>query len=138
MGRLVLRGPESSIFDLPNIVRGFRFSLDAMWPEVSRLNLLKGAPALEMPIFFFLGRRDHWVPPETSVAYFDALTAPSKKLVWFEESGHDPFVDEAAKFNAAMVDLVRPIVVGDLATNPVASSVKPLSEGCRSRMVHGS
>jgi pimeloyl-ACP methyl ester carboxylesterase len=111
MGRIVLGGPESSVFDLPNIWRGWRFSLDAMWAEVSRLNLIKLVPALQMPVFFFLGRRDHWVPPETSVAYFDALTAPSKKLVWFEESGHEPFVDEPAKFNAAMVELVRPVVV---------------------------
>ena len=89
-------------------LRGFRFSLDAMWAEVSRLNLIELAPALQMPVFFFLGRKDHWVPPETSVAYFDALTAPSKKLVWFEESGHEPFVDEPDKFNAAMAELVRP------------------------------
>jgi pimeloyl-ACP methyl ester carboxylesterase len=72
---------------------------------------MKLVPALQMPVFFFLGRRDHWVPPETSVAYFDALTAPSKKLVWFEESGHEPFVDEPAKFNAAMAELVRPVAV---------------------------
>ena len=77
----MLAGPESSIFDVPSLLRGFRFSQDAMWAEVSRLNLLKLAPALQMPVFFLLGRRDHWVPPETSVAYFDALTAPSKKLV---------------------------------------------------------
>ncbi len=63
-----------------------------------------------MPVFFFLGRHDHWVPPEISVAYFDALTAPAKTLVWFEESGHEPFVDEPAKFNASMVELVRPVV----------------------------
>jgi pimeloyl-ACP methyl ester carboxylesterase len=116
MGRIMLGSPESSLFDLPNLLRGFRFSLDAMWAEVSRLNLLEAAPALQMPVFFFLGRRDHWVPPQTSVSYFEALTAPSKKLVWFEQSGHEPFVDEAAKFNAAMVDLVRPAVGGDLAT----------------------
>jgi pimeloyl-ACP methyl ester carboxylesterase len=79
---------------------------------VSQLNLLKVASALQMPVFFFLGRNDHWVPTETSVAYFDALTAPSKKLVWFEQSGHEPFVDEPAKFNAAMVELVRPVVMG--------------------------
>ena len=48
------------------------------------------------------------MPPETSVAYFDALTAPSKKLVWFEQSGHEPFVDEPAKFNDTMRELVRP------------------------------
>lgn len=110
MGRIFLGGAESSIFDLPNILRGFRFSLDAMWAEVSTLNLMKLVPALQMPVFFFLGRNDHWIPPETSVAYFDALTAPSKKLVWFEKSGHEPFVDEPAKFNASMVALVRPVV----------------------------
>ena len=94
-------------------MRGFRFSMDAMWAEVSRLNLIELAPALQMPVFFFLGRKDHWVPPETSVAYFDALTAPSKKLVWFEQSGHEPFVDEPAKFNAAMAELVRPALPSD-------------------------
>ena len=70
-----------------------------------------------MPVFFFLGRKDHFVPPETSVAYFDALTAPSKKLVWFERSGHEPFVDEPDKFNAAMAEMVRPALPPDpLAT----------------------
>ena len=110
-GRIILGGPESSIFDLPNIRRGFLFSLDAMWAEVSALNLMKAVPALQMPVFFFLGRRDHQVPAETSVAYFDVLTAPLKKLLWFEESRHEPFVDEPAKFNAAMAELVRPVSV---------------------------
>jgi pimeloyl-ACP methyl ester carboxylesterase len=94
-----------------------RRAVGGQWQE----NLLKAAPALGVPVFFFLGRRDHWVPPETSVAYFDALTAPSKLLVWFENSGHEPFVDEASKFNAAMVDLVRPVVVADLRKNTVPS-----------------
>jgi pimeloyl-ACP methyl ester carboxylesterase len=86
--------------------------MDAMWPEVSRLNLTDLVPNLEMPVFFLLGREDPWVRPETSVAYFDALAAPSKKLVWFENSGHEPFVDEPAKFNATMAHLVRPVLNG--------------------------
>jgi pimeloyl-ACP methyl ester carboxylesterase len=89
-------------------VEQFIVDLDEL---ISRLNLLTLVLALRMPVFFFLGRRDRWVPPETSVAYFDALTAPSKTLVWFEESGHKPFVDEPAKFNAAMLELVRPAFV---------------------------
>ena len=88
-------------------MRGFRFSLETMLDEASKINLVKSVPALQMPVFFFLGRRDRWVPPETSVAYFEALAAPSKTLVWFEQSGHEPFVDEPDKFNAAMVELVR-------------------------------
>jgi pimeloyl-ACP methyl ester carboxylesterase len=109
VGRIALSGTESSVFDLLNLVRGFRFSMDAMWAEVSRLNLLDAAPALQMPVFFFLGRRDHWVPPETSVSYFEALEAPLKGLVWFEDSGHEPFMDEPDKFNRMMAELVRPV-----------------------------
>lgn len=107
VARAVLGGQESSIFELPSGWRGFRWSMNAMWAEVSRLDLIDLAPALQMPLFFFLGRKDHFVPPETSVAYFDALTAPLKKLVWFEDSGHEPFVDEPDKFNGAMVESVR-------------------------------
>jgi pimeloyl-ACP methyl ester carboxylesterase len=111
LGRVLLGAPELSILELPNLMRGFRFSLDAMWPEVSRINLMNAAPALQMPVLFFLGRRDHWVPPQTSVAYFNALTAPSKQLVWFEESGHQLFMDEPARFNASMIELVRPLAL---------------------------
>lgn len=102
---------ESSVLDLPKTLRGFRFSVDAMWPEVSRLNLLETVPELKMPVFFFLGRKDPWIPPRASVAYFDMLTAPSKRLFWFEHSGHEPFVDEPRKFNAAMIEIVRPLVM---------------------------
>ena len=109
MGRIACEGPERSALDLPNLVRGFLWSMNAMWPEVSQLNLLQLAPVLQMPVFFFLGRRDHWVPAETSIAYFDALTAPAKRLLWFEKSGHEAFVDEAEKFNRAMIELVRPV-----------------------------
>jgi pimeloyl-ACP methyl ester carboxylesterase/membrane protease YdiL (CAAX protease family) len=108
-GRALFGRPESSIFDLPNLLRGFGFTLDAMWAEVSTLNLLKLVPALKMPVVIFVGRRDHWVPPEVSVAYFDALAAPSKKLVWFDQAGHEAFVDEPEKFNSLMVELVRPL-----------------------------
>ncbi|HEU0029162.1 MAG TPA: alpha/beta hydrolase [Kofleriaceae bacterium] len=107
--RAALAGSESSIFELPATYRGFRWSLDALWAEASALDLRVRAPRLEVPVFFFLGRKDRWVPPETSVAYFELLSAPSKQIVWFEESAHEPFVDEADKFNASMIELVRPV-----------------------------
>ena len=81
LARAALSSPESSILDLPGALRGFRFSLDAMWTEVSHLSLIELAPALQVPVFFFLGRNDHWVPVETSLDYIDALAAPSKELV---------------------------------------------------------
>jgi pimeloyl-ACP methyl ester carboxylesterase len=113
MARIALGGPESVVLHLRRTIRGFRFTMDAMWPEVSTLNLTKLVPTLRMPVFFFLGRRDHWVPPETSVAYFKALTAPEKTLVWFERSGHEMFADEPDTFNRTMVELVRPAARGE-------------------------
>jgi len=114
MARIALGGPESVLVNLLRTLRGFRFTMNAMWPDVSTLNLMKLAPTLRMPVFFFLGRRDHWVPPETSIEYFNALTAREKTLIWFERSGHEMFADEPDKFNRTMVELVRPAARGDL------------------------
>lgn len=124
MSRIFLGGPESSAFDLGNILRGFRFSQHAMWSEVSRLNLMRQVPALKMPVFFFVGRRDHWVPPEASVAYFNALSAPSKGLIWFDESGHEPFMDEPSKFNAVMATTVRAAVDDALSRGVTAPTAE--------------
>jgi pimeloyl-ACP methyl ester carboxylesterase len=106
MGRIVLGGPESSVFDLPNLARGFRFSLDTMRPEVSAMNVLKLAPVRRCPSSSF------------SEA---AITGSLQKPVWpistrclrprRDSSGsrgpHEPFMDEPARFNTAMVELVR-------------------------------
>jgi pimeloyl-ACP methyl ester carboxylesterase len=45
------------------------------------------------------------------MTYFDALTAPSKQLIWFERSGHEPFIDEPTKFNAAIAELAPPVAL---------------------------
>jgi hypothetical protein len=107
--RMILGAPESSLFELRATLRAFRFCMDSMWPEVSHLDLLKAAPALEVSVVLMLGRRDPWIPVELSVAYFDVLRARSKQLVWFDASGHEPFADEPSKFVAAMLEVVRPL-----------------------------
>jgi pimeloyl-ACP methyl ester carboxylesterase len=110
--RIVLGGPEASILDVLNIMRGMQFSQDTMWADVSVLDLTTAVPTLRVPVFFFLGRYDHVIAADTSADYFQVLTAPAKRLVWFEESAHEPPFEEPAKFNRAMVELVRPWVVG--------------------------
>jgi pimeloyl-ACP methyl ester carboxylesterase len=108
---ITLGGPEASIFDLPNILLSQFVTPKAMWQELIAVNLIKTAPSLRMPVFFFLGRHDRVVVPEASVAYFDVLSAPSKRLVWFEDSGHEPPAEEPEKFNRLMAELVRPVAV---------------------------
>jgi len=113
--RITLGGPEASIVDLPDILRSQLVTPKVMWQELIGVNLIKTAPALQMPIFFFLGRHDRVVVPETSVAYFDVLQAPSKTLMWFEESGHEPPTEEPEKFNSLMVEMVLPVALASLS-----------------------
>lgn len=105
--------PESSVLELFRFWKILRFSITAMWAELSQLNLLTLVPELQMPCFFFLGRHDHCVPSEISVNYIEKLISPSKEVVWFDNSKHLPFVEEPEKFNSLMEELVRPASVLD-------------------------
>lgn len=105
-----LRGSaEASLLHVPNVLRGAMFSLRTMWSELSRLNLEVLVPELKMPVFFFIGRHDHQVAAETSLAYFNKIIAPAKHFVWFEDSAHMPPFEEADKFNEKMIELVAPV-----------------------------
>lgn len=116
--RIMLSGPESSLFDLSNMVRGMRFSTQAMWDEVSQLNLLKLVPVLHVPVFFFIGRHDRVVDPRGSMAYFEMLDAPQKHWEWFENSAHEPAAEEPRKFHALMAAEVRPRAMAALGYEP--------------------
>lgn len=44
--RILLGGPEASIMDLPNILRGCLWSPKLMWAEISSLDRIKAVPSL--------------------------------------------------------------------------------------------
>jgi pimeloyl-ACP methyl ester carboxylesterase len=103
--RILTAGPEGSLLDLVPTFRGMRFSLDTMWDELAKVDLESAVPKLEVPVHFFLGRHDHQVDARTAERYFEKLVAPSKRLVWFEDSAHSPPFEEPTKFNALMTEL---------------------------------
>jgi len=113
--RIMLGGPEASIWDLPNILQSQLVTPKAMWQDLIAVNLITAAPVLRVPVLFCLGRHDRVVIPETSLAYFNVLQAPSKTLIWFEESGHEPPAEEPEKFNGLMVGMVRPLALASSA-----------------------
>jgi pimeloyl-ACP methyl ester carboxylesterase len=58
--------------------------------------------------FFLLGRYDRHVPSELAEAYFERIDAHYKRLVWFEESAHNPPFEEPDKFNRVLREEVLP------------------------------
>jgi pimeloyl-ACP methyl ester carboxylesterase len=51
-----------------------------------------------VPIYFFLGWHDLNAPTSLVEDYVTILNAPVKKIVWFEHSGHSPWINESDAF----------------------------------------
>jgi len=103
-----MTSPESSVLDLVRLLRGSRLSVKLLWRELLETNLLREVPRLETPVIFMLGRLDMQVVASVSAAYFEALEAPHKELIWFEASGHMPPFEEPELFIRSMIATVRP------------------------------
>lgn len=112
-GRLVwaaLGTDEANLVDLVRFGLGNRFSLEALWDEWSTIDLASSHREFAVPIFFLLGRHDRHVPASLAADYFEHVRAPCKRLVWFEESAHDPPFEEPARFERVLAEEVLPIV----------------------------
>ncbi|MGF6821894.1 pimeloyl-ACP methyl ester carboxylesterase [Microbacterium sp. ZKA21] len=65
----------------------------------------------DVPMLQFLGRHD-WTTPTAPVERWIArVTAPSKAVVWFENSAHLCMHEEPGKFLVSLVNLARPHAV---------------------------
>jgi proline iminopeptidase len=62
---------------------------------------------LSVPVALFMGRHDYDTPAPLAEAYFDAIDAPDKRLVWFESSAHFPFYEESSKFSSELQDFFQ-------------------------------
>jgi pimeloyl-ACP methyl ester carboxylesterase len=61
---------------------------------------------LEAPVYFLLGRHDVNAPPVLAEEYYEILNAPHQELIWFERSGHNPWVNESERFVDVIVNTV--------------------------------
>jgi pimeloyl-ACP methyl ester carboxylesterase len=105
---LGLRAPEYTAADAFRIPAGLRLYSQHM-DYSGHGQLVQEVSVVQVPVYFFLGRHDYNEPSELAAAYLQTLRAPSKKLVWFEESAHFPFLEEPAKFAAEMNQVLADI-----------------------------
>lgn len=60
---------------------------------------------LDVPVYLLLGHHDQNCSYELAQKWYDALEAPDKKLIWFENSAHSPQWEEPDEWNAAFTKL---------------------------------
>jgi pimeloyl-ACP methyl ester carboxylesterase len=104
----LLKVSEYSWPDRINYFRGIFASMRLLWPQILSINLLEQAPELKVPVYFLEGRHDYEAPSVLAEQYFQALEAPRKTLVWFENSAHFVNTEEADAFNQFFVDRLLP------------------------------
>jgi pimeloyl-ACP methyl ester carboxylesterase len=100
----ILFSGEYSPADLLGIIKGHKYVLEAMWPEVGATNFPQTCTRFQVPYFIFDGVHDQNTPASLVEDYFNLIEAPRKELIWFTESGHNPMADEPAKFKALLRD----------------------------------
>lgn len=113
-GRLIwsaLRTDEANWMDLIKFGQGNQFSLAHLWAEFSSLNLARRYQVFEIPMVFMLGRYDQVVPSVLAEGYFHEIRAPFKRLIWFEQSAHNPPFEEPERFVRVLIEDVRPLAV---------------------------
>jgi proline iminopeptidase len=109
MFRSAFYSPAYSLGDIIAMLQGIELSepLNAsnMWYDAKSFG-----QTFEVPVVYLVGRKD-WLTPQPGLLeeYFEWIEAPSKQLIWFENSSHAPMFDEPEAFGQAMAKHVLPL-----------------------------
>ena len=90
--------PEYGIVDSIHYLSGIISTFNQVYPQLYDIDLRKNFVNLKIPVYFFLGKHDVNAPLSLTQEYYDLLDAPQKRIVWFEHSGHSPWINESELF----------------------------------------
>jgi pimeloyl-ACP methyl ester carboxylesterase len=100
--------PDYSWSQVKDIDKGSQLSLGRLYPDLMRFDMSK-VTKFTTPIIMFEGRHDLTTPSQVTADWMTRVQAPSKKLIWFENSAHMMEVEEPGKVLVHLVQDVRPI-----------------------------
>ena len=102
--------PDYGDAELASIDKGSLFSLEYLLPPLESVDFAKQT-RFECPMFLFNGRHDYSTSHEVAARWFATVSAPVKKLIWFEDSAHMMMQEQPGRFLMHLVNDVRPLAV---------------------------
>lgn len=105
---LVKLSPEYTVSNMAAIDKGSRLSLGRLFPELMRFDFT-GITRWRCPIVMIAGRHDLTTPGSPVEAWMKRVQAPSKKMIWLENSAHMMMVEEPGRLLMHLVQDVRPL-----------------------------
>ncbi len=79
--------PEYGMLDKVNYVRGLIETFTILYPQLKDLDFTTQASRLQVPVYFFEGRKDVNAMTSLVERYYSVLQSPHKELIW-SNSGH--------------------------------------------------
>lgn len=89
------------------IAVGQRMTMPQVLPQLLSFDA-RDRIAFDVPLVQFLGRHDFTTPTGPVERWIERVTAPSKHVVWFENSAHLCMFEEPGKFVVSLVQLALP------------------------------
>ena len=99
--------PEYGVIDKINFLRGIVTTFNHVYPQLYGIDLRTEYPKLEVPVYFLLGRHDINAPASLVEDYLTILEAPHKEIIWFEHSGHSPWINESENFVTEIISIIK-------------------------------
>lgn len=106
ISRTVIFSPDYTLREKLNYHKASSFSFSSILNQLLEVNMLERVPEVQVPIYMCVGRNDYNTPFELVEKYYNALKAPGKELVWFENSAHAPHFEEPEEFSKFMLEKV--------------------------------
>ena len=114
LAKAYLFSGEYTLLDVLGVLLGNRKVLEKMWPEIGRVKLQNECTDFKIPYFIFDGKLDKNTPADLVEGYFEKIKAPYKELIWYEESGHNPLIDEPDEFKTNLKERCKKILKGEI------------------------
>ncbi|MBJ6764550.1 alpha/beta hydrolase [Myxococcaceae bacterium JPH2] len=108
--------PEYTDEDLRQMWKAEELSVEKLLPAILTADLSR-VKRLKTPLLLLLGRHDRNVSATVAAEWFAGVKAPSKRLIWFEQSAHEVMAEEPGKVLLSLVRDARPFAerAGDVA-----------------------
>ncbi len=98
--------PDYTEKDLANFDAGGLLSLERLLPAMELVDF-DAVTTFKCPVFLFEGRHDYTTSHELAAKWFEKIKAPSKELIWFDNSAHMVMQEEPGRFLNYLVRDVR-------------------------------
>ena len=107
-----LLGPEYNVVEKTNVLRGLVDTFSLMYPQLYGLDLRESAARLEVPVYVLDGAAELDGRRALALEWFDALDAPTKQLVTFENAAHAVAFEQADEVQRLLNETIVPATYG--------------------------